>query len=76
MNKTKRHPWVVECNTNVPGCKGTICEVGYRPNALLIVEAVAMLADFKKIATTNPPAGVTFKQWVRSMADKHCEAIK
>lgn len=39
-----QHPWVVQCPTNIPEIVGTVCEVGYKPNALLIAAAPDLLA--------------------------------
>lgn len=39
VNKEKSHPWVVECETNVPGIKGEVATVGYKPYAHFIAAA-------------------------------------
>jgi hypothetical protein len=39
VNKKKSHPWVVECETNVPGVKGEVAVVSYKPYAHLIAAA-------------------------------------
>ena len=40
LNKDKKHPWIVECETNVPRIKGEVAIVSYKPYASLIIRAV------------------------------------
>lgn len=46
-----QHPWKIECESNVPGIKGLVATVSYRPMAELIIKAVNSLdANEKKLA--------------------------
>lgn len=48
VKRNQSHPWIVECETNVPGHKGTVATVGYRLNAHLIAAAPELLEACKE----------------------------
>jgi len=47
INKKEAHPWIVECESNIPEIKGEIAIVGYKPNAQLIAAAPELLEACK-----------------------------
>lgn len=47
VNKTKSHPWVVECKTQIPDIWNDVATVGYKPNASLIAAAPDLLEACK-----------------------------
>jgi hypothetical protein len=49
LNDDASHPWVVECQTNIPGHLGEVCKVGYLPNARLIAAAPDMLEALRNL---------------------------
>lgn len=51
LKEGQQHPWHVECESNIPGIRGLVAIISYRPMAELVIAAAnAYSANQKEIA--------------------------